>query len=372
MEMEVTITPALIEVNCQVPVRNDCFTFALASNLTISEMTNNTLAVKTMEMSDCSMQFRPPMTRYTVQGLKPGMFRFRYFGVPSGDFAFFTEPFIHFSYYNGWYPCGFDVFEEYQVQIKISDQYEVLRSVFHPDQKLWTHFAGHEAYTDCNIICIHKELSYSLKSDSVHAYWFDQEKDRYVKEIFHAYTDICRYYQELYGNDKTGCTDIVFTPGDYKRGAYKRDGLIVFSNLDKDPAALLHTLAHEIAHAYASGADVNSYHDWLNETHAEWSALLYAAEKKPETFHARMEQFLSDAHTEKNRLSLRECGDERPQNVHKTGTIIYYDIFHQFGKEAVAELLRIFDRLEEKNTDRFLKEAAKYNSDIAAILRSHL
>ena len=101
----------------------------------------------------------------------------------------------------------------------------------------------------------------------------------------------------------------------------------------------VHILAHEIGHAYAAGADTISYHDWLNETHAEWSALLYLEKFRRKLFEDLTEKMEAESRASDKTLCLRECGDRRPDNVHRTGTLIYYRIFKEYGEEVIAVLV---------------------------------
>ena len=54
----------------------------------------------------------------------------------------------------------------------------------------------------------------------------------------------------------------------YKEG-YFRKGLIVLSDLPSEKIAIDAFLAHECGHIWATGANINSWEDWLNETFAE-------------------------------------------------------------------------------------------------------
>lgn len=372
MNIELCIREKEISVECYVEVDSRMYEFALASNWQVKEFLNNGEKVENIKQEKCVMQFRPAMTKYTVEGLEKGTLVIRYSGLPQGNFSFLTDKFIHFSFYNGWYPTGFDVVEKYTAVIDVSDEYRVLKGTYDESTKLWTYTASEKGNIDCNIICFNSEKTHMLESDNVNVYWFDDDKTELSTGMFTEYAKVCDYYCSLYGNNKLEHTDIVFVPGDYQMGAYMRDGLIVFTEMSMDMDDMMHVLGHEIGHAYANGADVDTYNDWLNETHAEWSALLFAAEKKPDFFTEMMERYEKEILGTDNKLNLRECGDRRPDNVHVTGTAIYFEIYKRFGADAVAELLRIFDRLEKKNTDAFIEKVSEHNQDVAGIIRSHL
>ncbi len=60
--------------------------------------------------------------------------------------------------------------------------------------------------------------------------------------------------------------------------------------------------AHELAHEWCSGANCVSWEDWLNETTAEWSMLLYCLDRgKTDIFDAMIGEHMAKAPANKNR-----------------------------------------------------------------------
>lgn len=371
MRLEVAILDKEIKVDCFIDSFESNYAFSLASSFKIDEIINNGRKITDIHDEECYMQFRPAMKQYIIRGLEKGDLKICYSGTPVGNFAFMTDAFIHFSFYNGWYPIEKDIGSDYVVAVLVNNEYEVLHAVFDPNVKRWIYTMEDDSYKDCNIMCIHKESVFSLKSDDVSVYWFDTDKKENSEVLYCNYKEICNYYRELYRNNKINHTDIVFVPGDYNLGAYMRKNLIVFS--DMGPFTdYVHVLAHEIGHAYASGANVDTYNDWLKETHAEWSALLYLEKHKPMLFSELERKMEADSKMIGSKLCLRECGDKRPDNVHTTGTLIYHQIYKRFGREAIKELLRIFDMLQRKDTDSFLECVAEYNHDVSDLIKTYL
>ncbi len=67
-------------------------------------------------------------------------------------------------------------------------------------------------------------------------------------------------------------------------GGYARRGIIVLNGIKEQdylsqPESLLHDLAHKVAHTWWWQAPVDSWEDWLNESMAEYSALLVIRER---------------------------------------------------------------------------------------------
>ena len=167
--------------------------------------------------------------------------------------------------------------------------------------------------------------------------------------------------RDLYSNNKIQDLSIVILPNKYKIGPYIRDGLIVFSYLHENMDMIIHALAHEIGHSYAKGADCFTWEDWLNETHAEWSALLYELKYNSELF----EQLLNKQKLKyKGDYRIRTKDNSRPGDVHVVGTLVYYDLYLKYGKETIIFLLKVFDQLDNKNTEEFFNVIKQKNKVI--------
>lgn len=365
MKLDLKIINDEIYVKCEVIVTKDHYSFALLHTLQATQFKNNDRYVNSICKEECSMKFQPPMIKYTFQDLQEGVLSFEYCGKLEGPFLFMQEELIHMSYYNGWYPIGYDVIEEYDITVHCDSSYELIHGQFDKEENVWFYTTRHQTIVDCNIILINKSQALSYINEKVHIYYFDENHKEYMQKYFDRYISVYEYYVSLYENDKIGFNSIVFLPEKYQFGAYKRDHLIVFSEFEKD----LHTLAHEIAHAYASGANVNSWEDWLNETHAEWSALLYEEEHNLSYFeHLLKERYRGY----KGNYKLNALSDQRPDDVHETGTLIYYEIYKKYGKDAIKTLLKIFDQLENKNTDSFLRQLMIENKRLAEEIQMRL
>lgn len=123
--------------------------------------------------------------------------------------------------------------------------------------------------------------------------------------------------------------------------------------------------AHETAHIWCSGANVETWEDWLNETTAEWSALLFTLHKKdPELF----DEFLKPKLARYEKLPPIKTRDgSRPEGVHDKGTVLFYRIYQKFGYETMKKVVRCFADLEEKNTANFLTKLRECGLTGAAV-----
>lgn len=146
-------------------------------------------------------------------------------------------------------------------------------------------------------------------------------------------------------------------------GGYFTPNVIVSTAMPDDMERLSHWLAHEVAHSWCMGAPMD-WNDWLNETTAEWSALLWELSRgnKP-LFERKIEEA-------KGRLIpggvIKTPDGSRPPDVHHRGVLLFYLLYKVYGEKAVAHLLTIFQQLPlPKTTEKYLAAVREYNAGIA-------
>lgn len=364
MNLEVKILDGCLDVVCSFRIRTDEIFFSLAHSFSVISVTDGGEPVFFESVPCDPVPFRPQKNGYALRNLKSGDIVIRYRGTVEWYFGYLRDDLIHFSYYNCWYPEEFMFEDGAEVSIHIDDTWTVVGGVYDSERKLWRyHTPKNQRIKDCNVLALNRVFYSSVDSD-VLTVFCKKGKEDICREYISIYRSVCDFYVSLYGKNKVEKTNLVFIDVPDRHGAYFRRGLIVNSNPPGLVSGERHGLAHEIGHAYGGGADTNSWEDWLNETTAEWSALLYEEEHDPESFENALNE-CREWHGN-GPLRLREAGDARPDNVHETGTLIYEKIYQQYGKDAVKSLLVIFDSLEVKNTQSFLDAIRSSGKEVLA------
>lgn len=188
-----------------------------------------------------------------------------------------------------------------------------------------------------------------------------------------------QYYNKIYPVRDMEQIDIVVLGNGDLGGAYIRNNLIV---MGEPPAAMpvqeeaemrtYQLFAHELGHVWFCKADVNSFEDWLNETGAEWSHMLFLLETGKEELFNRMMEWRYD---EQHRMGeeIRPKDGHHPNTVHTSGTVLFHMIYERYGKEAVVKILQILSSMEQQNTDSFLARVEiEYSVEIAGFIRENL
>ena len=90
----------------------------------------------------------------------------------------------------------------------------------------------------------------------------------------------------------------------------------------------------------------------MNETTAEWSALIYAIDRKDQ---ALLDYILSQ-HLEKAPTlpAIRTEDGSRPDGVHSKGTVLFYEVYCKCGIDVIKKILRAFAVAENKTTQQLV------------------
>ena len=127
-----------------------------------------------------------------------------------------------------------------------------------------------------------------------------------------------------------------------------------------------------MGHRWFCGADMISYEDWLNETGAEWSSLIFLLQKGEKELFYKFYTF----HEYQHKLAgepIKPKDSHKPNSVHSTGVVLYYKIYEKYGIDSVLQLLQILSKMENPSTDKFLDNISKQlSSEIADFIRNRL
>lgn len=360
MKLKLWVEGKKIRVECSVFVKKEDFCFALAKSFTITKATCNQREIL-VQGEDYDLLYRPPMKKYHFTQLQTDELTFWYEGgleglwateqAPEGPYSCLRDEVFAFSTLNGWYPMEFDA-DLCEVEVQVGKEWRVIGAEYLEEKDVWLYRQTSEI--DCNIIGGCKEKYFVMEDEELSLFFPDERMRDKVEPYYRGYHEIAEFYRSFYGNDKMGKMTLFFLPDigeDF--GGYKRDGLIVFTAVKENIPSALHHIAHELAHSYAMGADCYSWEDWLNETHAEWSALLYELEKDEAFFEhclAKTRERYGD-----RKLALKENGEEHQEFVHEAGVLVYEKIYRRYEADSIRTILRTFDHLSEKSTAKLLE-----------------
>lgn len=343
--------------------------FILNSGLEISGVSCNEKPVPITVEAEYEPLFCAEVKKYSVKcGSDIGTVKICYGGKISGWHNIITDNIIELNRYGVWFPCELSCGVNISAGISGCGEYFLVKGEF--DGKLW-HYSADE--WDMNIILYRKSVLKTVSGKHISIYYADNSLDGAAEFSRNVFEDVLDYYtNELFNKDYVKHTEMAcLYPALTSGGAYKRDGLIVCISPGTDEKEAIGVNAHELAHEWCSGADVGSWEDWLNETTAEWSMLLYCLDRnKTEIFEAMTAEHLAKA---PEFPPIKTADGSRPEGVHTKGTAVFYELYKAFGKETIKSVIRIFVDLDVKTTEKLLEkmDALGFN-EAAEMLKTHL
>lgn len=292
---------------------------------------------------------------------------FCYSGRPEGWFNFLTNDVFAVNSYSAWYPDKISLGDA-DVLVRFHDTSfaHVVNAKYDDIGQFWQY---RPKDFDCNILAFKKPKS--LRDDALDLFYIDGEgAGMAAKAYFTAYMEAAEFCIDLFGSPLLEKNVLVVVPEGSGGGVgYCRKNLIVLSGFMSDISIARHIIAHEIAHFWCKGAAADTWEDWLNETTAEWAALLFEIRSgRTAIFDAAVKGKLS-----KNRdlPAIKTPDGSRPDGVHDKGVCLFYRVYEKYGYVAIVEMLRIFCNLSVKTTDSYiLALRTKFNPDIAAMIDS--
>lgn len=326
--------------------------FILNGGLEISGISCGEKQVPIAVEAEYEPLFCAAVKKYSVKcGGGFGAVKICYGGKISGWHNIITDNIIELNRYGVWLPCELSKAADISAEISGCGEYFLVKGEF--DGKLWRYSADE---WDMNVILYRKSALQTVSGKNISIYFADAsitEAAEFSKNIFE---DVLDYYtKELFrreyrgGHTEMACLYPALTSG----GAYKRDGLIVCITPGTDEKEAITVNAHEMAHIWCTGADVGSWEDWLNETAAEWSMLLYCLDRnKTEIFDAMIAEHLAKA---PDLPPIKTADGSRPEGVHTKGTVLFYELYKAFGAGTVKSVIRLFVDLDVKTTERLLE-----------------
>ena len=343
--------------------------FILNSGLEISGVSCDEKSAEATIESVYEPLFCAEVKKYSVKcGSDFGRVKICYSGKISGWHNIITDDIIEVNRYGVWLPCEMSCEAQSFLTVSGCEDFFLVKGEFDGQ---WHYSAGE---WDMNIILYRKSKLQTVSGKYISIYYADNSLDVAAEFSKNVFEDVLNYYtKELFQREYLGshmemaCLYPALTSG----GAYKRYGLIVCITPGTDEKEAVTVNAHEMAHTWCSGAEVGSWEDWLNETTAEWSMLLYCLDRnKTEIFDKMIAE-----HMEKypEFPPIKTADGSHPEGVHTKGTVVFYELYKAFGAETIKSIIRLFVDLDVKTTANLLdKMKALGLNEAAEMLEKNL
>jgi hypothetical protein len=160
-------------------------------------------------------------------------------------------------------------------------------------------------------------------------------------------------YRGWYGAVPTGKLAIVFAERK-SGGGYLRGGFMSLL-FDSDYRGLVQYAAHEMAHHWWGRADANTWQDWLNESFAEYSAVMLLREWYGRAAYSEILRRYREEAQQAAPIWGLDRGDRRAEaTLYRKGPVLLARLEARMGTPAFQRLLATLVARQVRTTEQFL------------------
>lgn len=265
---------------------------------------------------------------------------------------------IALSSYSSWYITETSEPLNYKFILEDMDDYFVINGLYDMQNKIWIY--GDQEHDIGNIIALKNGSYHVSQSDTFRFYYLNEAEKVYAHNYAYYYEESIKYYKSVLPAKHINKMDIVSLGLDVAGGTYFRKELVVIDALNASvdietiKRRTITLLAHELGHNWFTGANTYSWEDWLNETGAEWSALLYTLSMPNHTLFEQQLDWPLKKYLDTPIIKTSDT--KRPEGVHWRGTIMFYEIYKKYDKDVILDILRTLASLDVMTTENFLNQ----------------
>ena len=280
-----------------------------------------------------------------------------------------TEEWVELGMYLPWFPSGFICgYFTYEIEVECDPAYQ-LRSYgsYSEANGIW-YFKRAIPDFDINLVAS-KNLKTMERESGGYRIHFHYESllTETADSISNDLANILEYYAKWFGGDKKGEDFTVIQSAREKGGDYARKGLIVATNLTDEKyinqhEKIIRNVGHESAHFWWNMAPAYTWEDWLNESFAEFSALLVIRKMFGDEAYnkwivdksAIIENIPPIWEFDRNNMQSSEGPDIIQTNLYDKGPVLLHQLSNRIGEESFIFLCKEMVRTSVSSTESFL------------------
>jgi len=268
----------------------------------------------------------------------------------------FTDEWLQIGFYNAWFPVDLNSREATsKLRISIDPDY-VLSGSGKISNKgdLWEMDQPWAAYDNVIIASKTLKISQAKKGNAVIETVYTDFPEADIASITATSQRVLDYFGRIYPKKYEAYIKFVVKHSETGGGGYNRANFISL-RIKKYGLSTQKTIAHEVAHFWATGADATTWEDWLNESFAEFSALLYVRDNISTAIYKDYIKSYKESSIDAPEI----WGFERSSNaaytvLYKKGAVILHELETKIGTEPMFKLLYLKRSRGIKNTADFL------------------
>lgn len=356
-----------LNVKCVIIFDNPVtdFRFSLSTLLMIDSISTNTDS-EWKVIKEWKPQWQHQSNEIEISSKSPMQeINIEYHGRIEGWCNIIEERRIALSAYSAWTISETSIPVKFLFKMESMEDYFIINAKYDVTEKLWIY--GETDHDFGNIIALKKGHYNVAGTGNFNFYYLNDAEKAYADNYIYYYDEIMKYYSSVFGKRDMTKMDVVSLDIENSGGGYFRNELVVIGKAyiaeDKDEIrdGTISFLGHELGHNWFAGANTSSWEDWLNETGAEWAALLYILSLgERELLEKRITQMNENENYLKTSV-IKPIDLKRPAwGVHVRGVMMFYEIYKKYGAETILKIMQVLASLKETGkevtTDYFLTE----------------
>ncbi|MFL0267411.1 M1 family aminopeptidase [Candidatus Clostridium radicumherbarum] len=267
-----------------------------------------------------------------------------------------TKDWIELGIYTPWFPLSKKLEQAlFNVKVQISDGYRIINSKDIGEYSIINQLIPN---SDCPIIASKefKCVKCNIENIDVNVYFIDNKYNDLAQKISDYSIIILNYYKRFGPIDSQEISIVIAPRKD--GGGYCSPGLIVITPdyNNKDEVGYFKFIAHELAHLWwCKVKNPDTWEDWLNESFAEFSALLALRDAfGVEEFNNRINTYSQEAKKLPPIRDIDRKNDKAHQVLYKKGPLILNELKKNIGELKFEKLLNIVHTSNTDTTEKFL------------------
>ncbi|MDR3628680.1 MAG: M1 family aminopeptidase, partial [Ignavibacteriaceae bacterium] len=206
-----------------------------------------------------------------------------------------------------------------------------------------------------------------------------KENDSYIEVVYGDFPGPaadsiiteCKYtlnlFGKYFGKEENTYLKYVLAPFE-KGGGYSRKNFISMRTKKFDYYTQSKGIAHEIAHFWWRKANTTSWEDWLNESFAEYSMLIYTRERFGiDKFNKQIEEYKDRSKNLPPIWGIDRNSNKAYSVIYEKGSVILFELENKIGKDKFLSLLRKIADNNICTTNDFLQLLEKETSGEARL-----
>lgn len=317
---------------------------------------------------------------YSLNNKQDGLITVEYSNPIDGWHNQISEELISISLYSAAFPINLpDYIDSSVCYFKNGfENYDIYDSYFDKEVGLYAKYSKKCFGEIVNVIAFKKGQLKTFELEKIKVFYRKESSYKNLHECASIGLEAFQYYNEIYPPKDIKDINLVVL-GNGQSGAYNRDNLIVLGEAPEDlnipefKELLKYSLfAHELGHIWFNKANVNTYEDWLNETGAEWSSLLFILHKgKYDIFNKFINYYYETQRIRGEEIKPKDL--HHPDTVHTSGVVLFNMIYEKYGKDTIILMLQILSKMDNQNTEDFVSLIEnELSKDIAEFIRNNI